>query len=619
MKITGAWLTDIDDTLVKSGEMPSASFINWLTEKIKTLKKHNIYWVPMSGVAMVKLGPRILYRLPEDVLSNVIYYAGDGSQKYRFNTETGDWEEDIEFRRTFSDAQTISVLGKHEFRKTLKEANEPNPEIRIQKAIKELEKKGLPKKGILEELKRVLQENGFPDNSETYFRGGSVSWMMLGDISAEPYRQPKAAKLREQLIDLAKQLLKERENLRAIGEAGITVPFPGARGIKFVLEGNTKERAARDLIEKHGIQPKHMLFAGNELFEGGNDNMMRNLKGITLLSVGEYEDPGERVIAGRISIPTTSDSFSPNSTTVTDVLANKLWMDWTTSRLELGYGWEGTLHIIQLFGSRIFGMNEKIAVQPNGNINLTRIPRKKRPEHKDINTIFFDKGGTLSFRVQFDDGGIKDIKKIMEIVGANGSPQEFAKMLEKREKEYKNWSLETEIEADEEEIWTRWLLPDFPKDIVVEHAVELNLLLSHSKGHRQFRDEAHGIIKELYLRGYKIGIISNTVSRVLVPGEIEEAGIAQYIDVLIMSSLTNRRKPDSKMFLMAAEKIKSQPEQSAYIGDKPNRDVEGPKRAGFRLSIVLHNDTTKDIKKLKPIQRPDIIINSFEELLEIFP
>ncbi|MCD6122626.1 MAG: HAD-IIIA family hydrolase [Spirochaetales bacterium] len=130
--------------------------------------------------------------------------------------------------------------------------------------------------------------------------------------------------------------------------------------------------------------------------------------------------------------------------------------------------------------------------------------------------------------------------------------------------------------------------------------------------------DAAGIIRELYSRGYKIGIVSNTVSRVLVPGEIEETGLAEYIDVLIMSSITNIRKPDPKMFKMAAEIMHVKPERSVYIGDKPNRDVEGPRRAGYRLTIVLENSKLKPLEELTPIQRPDIIIKSFDELLEIF-
>ena len=81
-KIQGAWMTDIDDTLVLSGEMPDAKRLKIISDFVNVLKKNGVLWVPMSGVAMVKLGPRILHRLPSESLSNIYYYGGDGSLKY---------------------------------------------------------------------------------------------------------------------------------------------------------------------------------------------------------------------------------------------------------------------------------------------------------------------------------------------------------------------------------------------------------------------------------------------------------------------------------------------------------------------------------------------------------
>ena len=75
----------------------------------------------MSGVALVKLGPRILYRLPEELASGILYYGGDGSELYYFDDESGEWCSDPEFKRLFSDAQGVAVLGRDNFRKALSE------------------------------------------------------------------------------------------------------------------------------------------------------------------------------------------------------------------------------------------------------------------------------------------------------------------------------------------------------------------------------------------------------------------------------------------------------------------------------------------------------------------
>ena len=41
---------------------------------------------------MDKLGPRILHRLPGDALTNIVYYGGDGSQKYIYDPSCKTWE-----------------------------------------------------------------------------------------------------------------------------------------------------------------------------------------------------------------------------------------------------------------------------------------------------------------------------------------------------------------------------------------------------------------------------------------------------------------------------------------------------------------------------------------------
>ena len=329
----GAWMTDIDDTLIESGVLPDDEWIKWLSEKLEIFKKNNIVWVPMSGVALVKLGPRILYRLPEELTSSVLYYGGDGSELYFYDSRKKEWCSEPSFRRLFSDAQGIAVIGRDNFKQALAEKENRSCDDavikeRIEKASAVLEENSLsPDFSILDILKKRLAGHGYnPDESETYFRGGSVSWMMLGDISAEPYRTEKAEKVRKELIALSEEILSEYNGLSALGDTAIHIPFHGARGIKFVLKGNDKERGTRDLIERMNISPESIIFAGNELFNGGNDNMIRNIDGVTLLSVGEKTDFGKNVFYGGLGIE-----------------ANRKWMDKACEQLENGISWDSVL------------------------------------------------------------------------------------------------------------------------------------------------------------------------------------------------------------------------------------------------------------------------------------
>jgi hypothetical protein len=327
---SGAWLTDIDDTLIESGETPDKEWIKWLAGKIEILKQHNILWIPMSGVALVKLGPRILFRLPKEVLSHVLYYGGDGSQKFLFNDNDERWEEDHKFQTVFSSSQGIAILGYEEYKNALEDIyqNSESSEAIIQKILDEgmalLSEKNIAiNNGLLDELKQILSNEGYdPGQSELYFRGGSVSWMIFGDISAEPYKEVKAVRVRKKIMEYAAEWLMKHDGLSSLGERPISIPFPGARGIKFVLVGNDKEKATRDIVETEGIDPHKILFVGNEIFAGGNDNMIRNIEDVSLLSVGEKTDEGRNVVFGGIGVE-----------------ANKRWMESLCDELQAGASW----------------------------------------------------------------------------------------------------------------------------------------------------------------------------------------------------------------------------------------------------------------------------------------
>jgi HAD superfamily hydrolase (TIGR01662 family) len=235
-----------------------------------------------------------------------------------------------------------------------------------------------------------------------------------------------------------------------------------------------------------------------------------------------------------------------------------------------------------------------------------------------IKAICFDQGGTLLYRVPLNDSGKADYLRIMELAGIEGDPIGFGKKLTESDNKYKDWSLSTNIEASEENIWTHWLLPEIDPYRLKDNYDELTLLFSHSKGTRVFRSDAEPTIAELHKRGYLIAVITNTVSLTLVPSELKSGGIWKYISANSMSSVTSIRKPKPDMFLDISKQLNVKPINCVYIGDAPNRDVEGPRAAGYGLSILLKEDPEFKIESLSDEYKPDLLITSLNQLLEIF-
>jgi 2-phosphoglycerate kinase len=309
LKTWGAWCTDIDDTVILSGKMPTGRQIESINSFVRALAEKKVAWVPMSGVSFEKIKPRILDNILPELREHVMFYGGDGSSRYFYNKESGEWEKDPSFERFLSDAQAIAIMGLKEFRAQLTahlsiDLRLPPENDRIKAMVKKriadaqniLGKNGFDRRrGIIDELKDILKSRSFdPDKADAYYRVGSVSWMMLGDIDAESYAEPGARRVREELLSLVDRRLEEYDYLAPLSATRTRVikPFPGARGIKFVLEKNSKERCIQDIIENQGLFADEILFVGNELFDGGNDYVVTQIKGLNLLSFGHKTAEG---------------------------------------------------------------------------------------------------------------------------------------------------------------------------------------------------------------------------------------------------------------------------------------------------------------------------------------
>ncbi len=238
----------------------------------------------------------------------------------------------------------------------------------------------------------------------------------------------------------------------------------------------------------------------------------------------------------------------------------------------------------------------------------------------EIDFVFFDKGGTLSYQVPHADGGVEAAAKIMDFLGYHGDPLEFRKQLKERNKKYKDWSLSSCYEDTVEDICTKWLFFDAPdRQKVLDNADQLVIMASYAKGARIMYPETTPLIKELKKRGYRLGLISNTVSLSMVPRELMEADIAGDLELVVMSSEERLRKPDPAIFLLACKRAGVSPEHSIYIGDAPNRDVEGPRRAGFYAVIVVKGEKYDPAADTGPMREPDILTDSLEDIYDLLP
>lgn len=237
----------------------------------------------------------------------------------------------------------------------------------------------------------------------------------------------------------------------------------------------------------------------------------------------------------------------------------------------------------------------------------------------DIKTIFLDLGNTLRILLKDADHQAAARRKIVELVGTNEDPEVFCEKLNTRYKDYRKWAFEHLTEAPEAELWTRWLVPEFPAERIAPLGVELTHQFRQSMGRRVVVDHGREVVAELQRRGYVLGIISNLIGSREIPDWLEAEGFAPYFKSVVLSSIFGKRKPDPAIYLEAARLAGVDPSHCVYVGDNLKRDVTGTRQAGFGMVIIMIPPEELAEETITDENRPDVIIHEFKELLDIFP
>jgi len=236
----------------------------------------------------------------------------------------------------------------------------------------------------------------------------------------------------------------------------------------------------------------------------------------------------------------------------------------------------------------------------------------------DIEAILFDMNGTLRMREPHEPTQRAAIDRIRSLLGMENITDAYLDELTRRQKAYSLWAQENLIQLSEEIIWTRWILPDVPPERIKPVAAELTLAWSERKGRTVPKLGAEETLVELKRQGYRLGIISNTMSTIDIPRSLDVYGWRDLFEVVILSSALKCRKPAPEIFWEATRKMGVEPVNCAYLGNRISRDVVGCRNAGFLLAVIIEPGGKPRIDELDQIAKPDVVIHSLGELLNIF-
>lgn len=238
---------------------------------------------------------------------------------------------------------------------------------------------------------------------------------------------------------------------------------------------------------------------------------------------------------------------------------------------------------------------------------------------KQINTIFVDLGDT--FRViRKDEAYQREAKEtIARLLGVDEDPIAFYQnVIEPRYDKYREWALTFYCEAPVKELWTRWLAYDYPRERVEAAAAEMTRAYRKTKGERVVTDGGAETIRELYARGYTLGIVSDLVGTEEVDEWLDRDGLRPYFRTVQQSSVCLIRKPHPAIYYYALAECGADPGRTCYVGDNLARDIVGAKAAGLGMTIGVQYPGKKP-QTVTEENRPDRFISHFAQLLDIFP
>lgn len=241
-----------------------------------------------------------------------------------------------------------------------------------------------------------------------------------------------------------------------------------------------------------------------------------------------------------------------------------------------------------------------------------------------IRAVIFDMGGTLEelhYTARSRAAAARGLHALLVERGLDPrmAPPDLQAHVLAGMKVYTAWRMQSERELPPEQVWAQYVFPasHLGTERLADAAEALTFFYETRFHTRRLRPEAPALLAALHGRGLRLGVISNIISRTLIPALLAEYGIARYFDPVLTSAGFGWRKPNERIFLEAARLIGVPPAQCAYVGDTVSRDVAGARRAGYALAIQIKSFLTRTADSEADTEQPDAIIQDLMAVADL--
>ncbi len=248
----------------------------------------------------------------------------------------------------------------------------------------------------------------------------------------------------------------------------------------------------------------------------------------------------------------------------------------------------------------------------------------RNPTSCPLRAVVFDLGGTLeetTYNQELRAGAAHDLLRFMIERGLDphlGADEVGARVAAGMQACVR-WREQAEMELPPERLWVEFVFSgcDLPAGRLADAGEELAFFYEKRFFRRALRPGAGEALDALAAHGYRLAVISNVMSRGLVPFKLAEYGIVQHFDPVLTSSVFGRRKPNEGIFLESARLMGLDPRECAYVGDTISRDVNGARRAGYGMAIQIKSFLTTKSDNATDVTQPDAVVQDLREILAV--
>ena len=240
-----------------------------------------------------------------------------------------------------------------------------------------------------------------------------------------------------------------------------------------------------------------------------------------------------------------------------------------------------------------------------------------------LQAVLFDLGGTLHTNEDSPALQLRYAQRLLDRLAdyqihIDTPADTFSRQLRIRTEEYKSESEQTLRELPNAVIWNDYYLKDYEIGLerIAPIAEELSFRYDYDRVCVLRRKHLAETLQALAAQDFRMGVISNIISKTVVRHFLMEYGIENYMECVITSAETGVRKPSKEIFRIAEEQMHLNPEDFAYVGDTLSRDVAGVRAAGWRLAIQMENPSIahRDVKAKAAGIQPDYVIHDLSEI-----